>query len=211
MLNGNQRLTLIEKYIDKQLSAKEKRVFEELLQNNAEFGVELQFQQKFLNSLHRLGDELFLTNLQSLEQQIQSERAIKTKITHPLKELTQKTLQKGEEILDDLMTAFLPVSQYEALIMTVNRSSAVQVLKPENGLEVKGDLLLFELEKEVPHTLELSIEDNQTKVLIQKKIPANVLQFEVKIAGFSSGRYYWKLKMNGDVVMRSFLCPMKSR
>ncbi|MEZ4885327.1 MAG: hypothetical protein R3E32_11415 [Chitinophagales bacterium] len=204
MLEDKQRIQLIESHFEEKLTKEEQLLFEKLMQEDAQFGIEYAFHQKFMNSMDRLGDELFLTNLQNLERQIQIEKTAKKAPIDSLKGLVGTALQKGGQLLDDLAAAFLPIPQYETVLAAASRSTAFEVVLPENGLDCKGGILVFELKKGIDKTLQLSIENNQKTVLIEEVIEAQTTYFEASVRNLEAGLYYWKLKTENDLVMGSF-------
>ncbi len=199
MLDDKQKIQLIEQYVENLLTAEERLEFEGLLQKDAQLAAEVQFHQKFTNSMNNVGDELFLNNLQHLEQQIQRERA-----GNPLKKLTDRALKKGGELLNQLADAFLPVPQYENLLAARSRSQSLEVISPENEWNCQNGILQFELKKGNKHPLQLSIEGNRQNILNEQTIAAKTTRFEVDILHLEVGRYYWKLKTSKQLAMGSF-------
>ncbi len=204
MLCDEQKRELIERQIDGILTAKEQQLYGQLLREDENFAQEVNFHKKFMNSMNRLGDELFLSNLQNLEQQLQTERTAKNNSANSLKNLTDKVLQKGNELLDQLAAAFLPIPQYETILASISRSDSIEVIESKNGLDCKEGLLQFELKKRIDQNFQFSIEDNRQTILIEQTIPTHTQEFEVDIKDLKAGRYYWKLKAAEDLAMGSF-------
>lgn len=204
MLDDRDTLRLIEGHLEGTLSADEEMLFEELRRTDAQFAASVKFQQKLMRSIDRLGDQLFLRKLQNLEIQIQTERVTKNKLADSLKGLTDKALEKGNILFDNLTAAFLPLLQYELAIQSASRSQTLEVSAPENGLDVKGGILAFELRKGINQSLQLSIETNQQQVIFEEMIEPQIIRFEISVKELEVGRYYWKLKTPDDLVMGSF-------
>lgn len=164
---------LIDKFINGNLNESEKIQLEELL-TNIDFA-----EQTYLNLILK----------QSFQKDDNSE------FLDILKEVEQIHYSQQTYTLEELLSFFSPIEEYEENLSAVARASDMNIVHPKNHVNCV-DNLYFELNPPNQVPLLLIIENNEYDVLIRKEIPAHQHSFTIPLSlkkGFKVGRYYWKL------------------
>lgn len=187
---STEQLTLLQKYVDKELSAQEEATFNEYLATDEAFAKEV--------DLERLINE-------TLQQPATRARIIFNSLSNELD--AQTSGNTTAYTLTELLQMFAPAPDLEASIATRSADSGQAhglqnlVALPENGINCHN-ALFFALDEPVASPLRCEIFDNKCAPIIEKEIPANELSFEVEFS-LPPGRYYWELTPTDRQIRRS--------
>lgn len=195
----DQQLDLVERFCLKDLTKKE----EKLLRQIPDWEEAVSFHKNFLGAFPVFKTNEIKNKLRFFEEELQQEQKIEKKrfgILNKIKEQVNLTL-------DEIANLFQPVPNYQAILAMASRSGNLIIEEPKSGLNTTNNLLSFVLKKKPTHSLQLTIENNLQEILLTREISKNEGQsFEVPLSGLQNipGRYYWRLVMNGEVLMDEF-------
>ena len=197
----------IEDYIYGRLSEEESKKFVAEMDNNAALE-----QEVFLRQLiQETAEEDYLVNLleeakedTNLGDFIANLKAIDethhTNLQDLLKEETASTYT-----LDELLTMFRPIAEYEEMLVTAERAETgdIEVENPVNGQNCHTELA-FSLKRPLTTDFKVRIENNQMQAVWKQRFKASTTTFTVATDSFPPGRYYWKLWNQSGLVMGVF-------
>ncbi len=164
---------LIEKYLNQQLTTKERQEFTLLLNDQ--------------DSVEDIYKELLIKKAFT-EDKDNTFRQLMEEITYEYK--IEKQFSK-----DALVENFAPLEDYELNLEGITRASEFQVFQPI----FEGNYthcLPFRLERGIFSPFLLIVENNDYDELICQEIPPYSIAFDIDLPpekGFQPGRYYWKL------------------
>jgi len=190
-----EELDLIEKYSGGELKEEERQLLEKI-PDWEEIAV---FQGDFLESLPISKLEDVKSSLMLIEEEFQYAQSKENELG-----IFDKIKQQIDLTLDEIAGLFQPVPNYQLNLARVSRGK----LKV-GGFEVKEgeNKLSFNLTKRPTHSLQLTVENNLEEILIKKEFSKEVgKNFSTELNELQNvpGRYYWRLVMDGEVVMNEF-------
>lgn len=194
-----EELDLIEKYSTDELK-KEEKEFLEQIPNWEEIAI---FQEDFLEAIPVSKLEDIKGSLMLFEEEFQYAQNIQIKENEL--SIFDKIKQQIDLTLDEIAALFQPAPNYQLNLARVSRRGNLKV--GEFDLKKEENKLFFTLTKQPTHSLQLTVENNLEEVLIKKEFSKEVGQnFYTELNELQNipGRYYWRLVMDGEVVMNEF-------
>lgn len=189
--------TLIEKHLIGSLNVEEQQIFDDLRATNADFRRALKLQEIFMRSIEQVGDEAILAELNTVEQELVNAPDTKNNIVQQLKEQLQYSLE-------ELKKMFAPLPNYQLVLAQASRNDNTKVLHPKNGRDCSRGLLDFKLEAAPKQGFKVVVQNNRYQTLLEDRIPPKQSSFTLFLPEMPPGRYYWKLILNGEVLLGEF-------
>ena len=191
-----EELELIEKYSVGELKEEERQLLEKIPEWEEIAGC----QGDFLESLPISKLEDIKSSLMLIEEEFQYAQSKENELS-----IFDKIKQQIDLTLDEIAALFQPAPNYQLNLARVSRRGNLKV----GGFEVKEEenKLSFNLTKQPTHNLQLTVENNLEETLIKKEFSKEVgknFHTELKELQNVPGRYYWRLVMDGEVVMNEF-------
>jgi len=190
MMTENERIQLIENYVLNTFSNGDIQLLTQLRRDEPAIEEEITFFENLYGGAVLFGDECFKMELQQMEinWQLKRKKAKQSSLRSKFNTLGGKV----NEVVVQFSQFFLPVPNYETVLWQASRSISTGLTAPQNGADMEGELS-YRFEKPLVKNHRFVLENNSQEVLEERVLEKGTTQFVVNIAGFSPGRYYWKL------------------
>ncbi|MFK7904189.1 MAG: hypothetical protein AB8B69_03645 [Chitinophagales bacterium] len=190
MMTENKRIELIENYVLNTFSNRDLQLLTQLRRDEPAIEEEITFFENLYGGAVLFGDERFKMELQQMEinWQLKRKKAEQSSLRDKLSALGDK----ANEVMLQFGQFFLPVPNYETVLWQTSRSTSAGLTAPKNGADIEGEFT-YRFEKPLVKNHRFVLENNSQEVLEERTLEKGTTQFVVDIAGFSPGRYYWKL------------------